>query len=276
VALRLPFVGWFLAFLRQPVGWFLIVMVPALAFVAVYGLRTVRAYRDWRAGPRRVDGLAAIPRFASDAFVYPPARDRWRRSRSEVRSLFAILLVVAIGTAARGGLAFFSATRSQAVTIATAVSTAPALVDVKPETLQLGSHGDHVTAFIGLLDADVGGIDVSSVRLCVGISPCGTSGVAATDPIWTHGGQVLKVRFAREGVIALLSGVTPPADVVVTVSGLVDGRPFAGSDVVRVIGCGSGGPGPGPNSDPTPLPTPSPSEEPSPSVEPTPSTSPAG
>jgi hypothetical protein len=145
-------------------------------------------------------------------------------------------------------------------------------VDIEPETLQLDSHGDHVTAFVRLPDADVHAIDVSTVRLCVGISPCGTGGVPATDPMWTHGGQVLKVLFPRADVTALLGEVTPPADEVLTVSGLVDGRPFAGSDVVRVVGCGGEGPPPDADADSSP----SSSPDVSPSTEPTPSASPTG
>jgi hypothetical protein len=147
-----------------------------------------------------------------------------------------------------------------------------ALVDIEPETLQLDSHGDHVTAFVRVPDADVGAIDVSTVRLCVGLSACDADVVPATDPIWTHGGQVLKVEFARAGVIALLQGIESPADVVLTVSGVVDGRAFAGSDVVRIIG--DGAQTSPPDADEEPSPTPSPDE--SPSAEPTPSTSPTG
>jgi hypothetical protein len=147
-----------------------------------------------------------------------------------------------------------------------------ALVDVKPETLQLDSRGDGVTAFVRLRDADIRGIDVSTVRLCVGISACDIDAVPAIDPVWTHGGQVLKVQFAGPDVIALLGGVTPPIDVVLTVSGVVGGRTFAGSDIVRAVGSGAENPPPDANTDPSP----SPSPEASPSTEPTPPTSPTG
>jgi hypothetical protein len=184
----------------------------------------------------------------------------------------AVMLLLASGVAPRLAESWSSSVSAPGSAVVGSFGLQGARVDVKPETLQLGSHGDHVTAFIKLLDADVRAIDVSTVRLCVGISPCGDAGVPATDPIWTQGGHVLKVRFAKEGTTALLSGVTPPADVVLTVSGSVAGRSFAGSDVVRVIGSGSGGPGP--NADPTP--SASPSEEPSPSATPAPSASPSG
>jgi signal peptidase len=285
VILRLPYAGWLLAFLRQPGGWLLLVVLPAVAFVFVYGRRTWRSYRGWRAeaGAGELDQRATGRTFASDAFVYRPRKDRrWWRRLTPPRSLgvIGVLVVISIpGLTARGSLGFFSATHSGAVEISTALPQLSAFVDIKPEVLQLQSHGDHVTAFIGLPEGYIAGIDVSTVRLCVGTSSCGGAGIGAGDPIWTHGGRILKVTFDREGVIALVASVAPPADVTLTVSGLVDGALFAGSDVVRVIGCGFDDPSPSPSPDPavsssdSPDASPSASPSDSPEPEPTPASS---
>jgi signal peptidase len=283
VILRLPYAGWLLAFLRQPGGWLLLVVLPAVAFVVVYGRRTWRSYRGWRAeaGADELDQPATGRTFASDAFVYLPRKDRrwWRRlTPPRSRGVIGVLVVISIaGLTARGSLGFFSATSSGAVEISTALPQLSVFVDIKPEVLQLRSQGDHVTAFIGLPDGNVAGIDVSTVRLCVGTSSCGGGGIGASDPMWTHGGRMLKVTFDREGVFALVAYVAPPADVTLTVSGLVDGALFAGSDVVRVIDCGFDDPSPSPDpavsssDSPDASPSASPSDSPEPG--PTPASS---
>jgi signal peptidase len=45
---RLPFLGWFLAFLLQPAGWILLVVFPTAGFLFLEGKRARSAYRQWR------------------------------------------------------------------------------------------------------------------------------------------------------------------------------------------------------------------------------------
>jgi signal peptidase len=280
MVMRLPYVGWVLAFLRHPVGWVLLVVVPAVAFVLLYGVRTLRAYGQWRSGAERLspaDGSLPEPRalFAGDAFAYPARRSRalrrrhvWDRRSSGGVALLAV--VAAAGLVTRGSLGLVSSSQDQTMTVTTGVRPARALVDIEPGILLLHDHGENVAAFIRIPDDDVLAVDVSTVGLCLGLSPCGEGGVPATDPTWIHG-RVLLVRFSRADVIALLSGVTPPTDAVLTVSGMVGTRPFAGSDIVRILGCPeSPAPSPSPSADPGASPTP----EPSASAVPTPTASP--
>jgi len=96
-----------------------------------------------------------------------------------------------------------------------------ATIEIKPETLNLKSKGVF-TAFIDLPEGfDEEDIDISTV-VCEG-APA-VSGVMADD------GRLI-VKFDREDLV----GVSVGDDVELVVTGLVDGKHFAGSDAIRVM-----------------------------------------
>jgi signal peptidase len=181
-------------------------------------------------------------------------------SRREWRHSLGLGVVLGLVLASVGGAAAALEVEGgtvQVFTLPVSIDAEPtsAIVDIKPEALHLGNEGEVVTAFIELPDDDAFDIDVSSVRLCVGFGDCGRDGVAATDPQWPPGQPQLKVQFSRGEVIALLAGIEAPAEVTLTVSGLVGTRTFVGSDVVGVVG---------PSADDLPMPTPSELQTPEP------------
>jgi len=100
-------------------------------------------------------------------------------------------------------------------------SVAVLCVEIKPETLNLGSKGTF-TAFIDLAsNPDAANIDVSTVE-CAGATA--VSGVFADDK--------LIVKFNREDLVDVPAGEA----VELTVTGqFPDDRSFAGTDVIRVI-----------------------------------------
>ena len=96
-----------------------------------------------------------------------------------------------------------------------------ATIEIKPETLNLNSKG-LFTAFIDLPEGcDEEDINISTVE-CEGASA--VSGVMADD------GRLI-VKFDREDLV----GVSTGDAVELVVTGLVDGKQFAGSDTIRVI-----------------------------------------
>ena len=111
--------------------------------------------------------------------------------------------------------------------------TAPieAIIDIDPDTLNLKSSGEWITAYIELPEGyDVADIDVSTVLLEDTIS-------AEANP--TKIGDYddddvadLMVKFDRQEVIAI---VDAGDQVEITVTGEVVGAPFEGSDTIRVI-----------------------------------------
>jgi len=98
-----------------------------------------------------------------------------------------------------------------------------ATLRLTPETLNLKSHGQWVTARIAF-DADVAGIvDAASLML---------EGISA-DWIRVLDGHTILAKFSREALIAVLS---PAPSVTLCVEGrLTDGRSFTGCDTIRVI-----------------------------------------
>jgi len=104
------------------------------------------------------------------------------------------------------------------------VPTVPATIDIDPDTLNLKSKGVF-TAYITLPEGyDVADIDMGTVT-CEG-APA-VRGV--TD------GSILIAKFNRQD----LNGVPTGKEVELTVSGnLLDGTPFTGSDIIRVISKG--------------------------------------
>jgi len=108
-----------------------------------------------------------------------------------------------------------------------------AQVNITPDTLNLKSGGKWITCRIqlptGYKPAD---IDVATVLV----------GTVATQKTGVKG-KALLVKFSRAGLIAYVQGlgVTPPIDVVLTVTGsMKDGTSFLGADTVRVISPGKG------------------------------------
>ena len=99
--------------------------------------------------------------------------------------------------------------------------TVPATVDIDPDTLNLGSKGQWVTAYIGLpAGFDVADIDAATVKL---------EGLPALRGAVQD--DVLMVKFNR----AALEAILKPGDVTVQVTGTVGGVAFEGSDTIRVI-----------------------------------------
>ncbi len=115
-----------------------------------------------------------------------------------------------------------------------------AVLDVRSRSLGQESYDQDIVAFIeppaGYGVAD---IQQASLRLCLGTPHC-TDGVHAggkpeVDDADRDGIPDLKVTFAQSEVLALLHGITPPAWVTVTVSGLVGAQGFAGSDTLKLV-----------------------------------------
>jgi hypothetical protein len=110
------------------------------------------------------------------------------------------------------------------------------LVDLDPDTLNLQSKGEFVTAHIQLPPGyDVAQIDISSIRLN-GTIPA----LAKPAQVRRHGchrSPYLIVKFYRMDVINLVKAMnlTYPANVALTVTGKVAGLTFRGSSVVRII-----------------------------------------
>lgn len=121
---------------------------------------------------------------------------------------------------------------------------APATVDVKPETLNKGSNGKWVTAYIELPEHNVTDIDIGTVEL---------NGVpAVNDPQYGFvsdpaikdrdgdGNVELMVKFPRDAVADTLE---TGDNVTVTVTGDVGDTSFRATDTIRVIDKGGGNPG---------------------------------
>jgi len=123
----------------------------------------------------------------------------------------------------------------------------PATIDIDPDTLNLKSQGEWVTAYIELPGScDVNEIDVSTVKL---ITPFGeevsvdSSAPATVGDYDSNGIPDLMVKFDRATVVEYLGtvdtvddGTGIDEDVELTITGeLTGGTPFEGSDTVRVI-----------------------------------------
>lgn len=149
----------------------------------------------------------------------------------------------------------------------------PATVDIQPDSIQTGSQGEDVAAYVELPEGyDVAAIEIGTVVLCAS-GGC-VSAHAAPHEVGDHDGDQVSdrmVKFGRGSLIALVSDVEVPAGVSFTVSGLVAGVPFAGADTVQFVG---------PPTSPTPEASPEPEVSPTPEVPPAPgepeSTPPAG
>ena len=117
-----------------------------------------------------------------------------------------------------------------------------ATVDIDPQTLNPGSQGRFVTAYIELPERyDVADIDVSTVTLeVVGVDssvPAAPSPTAVGDED-EDGILDRMVKFSREAVVALFDGRM--GNVAFKVRGEVSGSPFEGTDTIRVLDSLSG------------------------------------
>lgn len=123
----------------------------------------------------------------------------------------------------------------------------PATIDIDPDTLNLKSQGEWVTAYIELPGScDVNEIDVSTVKL---ITPFGeevsvdSSAPATVGDYDSNGIPDLMVKFDRATVVeysgtvdTVDDGTGIDEDVEFTIKGeLTGGTPFEGRDTVRVI-----------------------------------------
>jgi len=112
----------------------------------------------------------------------------------------------------------------------------PAKINIDPDTLNLKSRGEWMTAYIAVKDYDVSKINISTIFL---------NGIirAETNPKYKFvknpeisdrdgdGLPELMVKFNRAEVLKILRG----GSVVLTVMGEVNGQPFIGNDTVRVV-----------------------------------------
>ncbi len=110
----------------------------------------------------------------------------------------------------------------------------PATVDIKPDNLNLRSHGRWVTCYIEVLEGfDVYDIDISTIRVNdIVPAEAHPSSIGDRDE---DGLPDLMVKFGRQDVIALLH---PGENVCLNVSGEVGDHRFSGSDCVRTMGPG--------------------------------------
>jgi hypothetical protein len=137
-------------------------------------------------------------------------------------------------------LAYYDYANKNLVYATNSESEMLATVDIDPDTLNLGSRGRFVTAYIELEDADVRDIDASTIRLNDVVSPVLDEryGFVTSEESYlidhdNDGIMERMVKFPRSEVQVILDD--GPL-VTITVSGnLDDGTPFGGTDDVRVI-----------------------------------------
>ena len=104
-----------------------------------------------------------------------------------------------------------------------------ATIDIDPDTINLGSNGKWITAYIEVDGYDLSTIDTSAVLLEGVVPATGPSEVGDYD---SDGIADLMVKFDRQAVSELLS----PGEAELTVTGKVWEVHFKGSDTVDVIG----------------------------------------
>jgi hypothetical protein len=183
------------------------------------------AFAEWYVGPDPGQGLGT-PMAAVDGALDEPTED-----------VQANVLASDLGV---GVHAIYVRGQDQAGNWSASVETplivyVTATVDIDPDTLNLKSNGNWVTAYIELPEGhDVANIDVGTVLLEDTIP-------AASHPtdVGDHDGDGipdLMVKFSRADLIAYLkaNGLTS-GDVELTVTGYVDSVLFEGSDTIRVI-----------------------------------------
>jgi hypothetical protein len=224
--------------------------------------------------------LGAATLMSALVFVSVAAGGRLRRAVPASSALFRLLLVIGLAGAP---IASAAALTVEPATLALFILPPPgapsisASVVIQPQSLQKRSQGNPVSATVEFpLGVDPGDVDTSTLRLCLGTGPCGTSGVAPTrvrlGDADGDGTPDLRATFSRAAVIALVQDIQPPATVTFTVSGVVGVVPFAGSDDVRLVDPSDTQTGSEEASPPSPSPSPpSPTPDASPPADPSPS-----
>ena len=190
--------------------------------------------------------------------------------------LVAVVMTVVAASAAAPFI--LNAGNLGSFTVPVNLALIPATIDIDPDTLNPGSEGNFVMAYIELPEGfSVGDIVLSTVTL-------GVVGVEGSVPAKAHPSQVgdhdedgmpdLMVKFDRPEVIALIGGRS--GEVTFRVTGqLSSGEGFEGFDVVRVLGFATPTPAvvalpPSPTATFTPTPTWTPTATPTLDVPPTP------
>ena len=104
-------------------------------------------------------------------------------------------------------------------------------IDVDPNTMNAASHGNLLTAHIELTDGyDLTHVDLESIQLNGSVSA--SAGFFEIGDWNSNGIQDFMVKFARTDVEAVLE---EGDQVPVTITGTLDGCPFSGVDMIRVI-----------------------------------------
>jgi hypothetical protein len=121
--------------------------------------------------------------------------------------------------------------------IETALVTAN--VDIRPETLQVKSGGESITAFIALPPGyDPNQIDIETLVLGYDLNGDGTIGAGefvGADGTRGFGSEgTLRVAFDRVQVVALVESLVYLQDVNLTVTGQVGTSRFSGVDTIRL------------------------------------------
>jgi signal peptidase len=260
---RIPYGGYVILFLRQPLGALSVIALPVLLLFGMEGGRRRKTAGPGRqaptqpmVGPVKRRGsrtvallglLAVVVALAlvaqGDSRQTAPPKPAARAAGPAKAGLGAAVLLVAallvVVLHVGGVLGFFGGTNNQLLTISTAPSfePIPASVDIDPDTLNPGSQGRFVTAYIELPEGwDVADIDVSTVTLEIEGAYGSVPAELTPTEVGDHDGGGIPhrmVKFSREAVIALLGGRT--GDVAFKVRGEVSGSPFEGTDTIRVL-----------------------------------------
>ncbi|HUV64318.1 MAG TPA: hypothetical protein VMW24_10495, partial [Sedimentisphaerales bacterium] len=121
-------------------------------------------------------------------------------------------------------------------TVTVTSPTIAAIIDIDPDTLNLSSEGNPVTAYIQLPQGyDIADIDVSSILLNDVIPVAMKNGSLWYDLQDSDSDGIadtLMVKFDRAAVQDILE---VGEEVEITVTGTAGGIPFVGSDTIRVI-----------------------------------------
>lgn len=111
---------------------------------------------------------------------------------------------------------------------------------IEPETLNLKSNGEWITAYIEVPGYDPNDIDISTIRLCetITVDPSAPTEIGDHD---ADGVSDLMIKFSRSEVVEYFGAVDYEEDtgkstwVDLTVTGEVAGTHFQGSDAVRIL-----------------------------------------
>jgi signal peptidase len=263
----IPYLGYVAQHARQPWGFLLFVGVPGSLIIAgelFHIFTTLRRGRQAKHRPQQVNqrshrprglaiwlalgGIAALA--VAPALLRTSAAEHRCQERGPTRprrqptlwrplSLAVLTLgLVGIGAGfwASGSYALFSDSETCSAEIQAAGPLAiPATVNIDPDTLNPGSQGNFVTAYIELPEEwDVAEIEIDSVQLCLD-EECIKAEEHPTDvgDEDQDGIPDRMVKFSREAVVALLAGRT--GDITFGVRGDVSGSPFEGTDTIRVL-----------------------------------------